>query len=131
MTWPRGNSWATRSVAASSTPRAMDGFYGYFDTSAAKFGLVHNLPMRGFLAVIALAASLSAQTPTTVWPQYFGPGRNGLYQGSPLATTWPASGPRVVWRKDVGEGFSGPVVAGGRVILFHREIGRASCRERG
>jgi outer membrane protein assembly factor BamB len=26
----------------------------------------------------------------------------------------------VVWRKPVGEGFAGPAVAGGRVILFHR-----------
>ena len=33
---------------------------------------------------------------------------------------WPASGPRVVWRKMVGQGFSGPIVAQGRVILFHR-----------
>ena len=29
-------------------------------------------------------------------------------------------GPRVVWRKNVGQGFSGPVVAQGRIILFHR-----------
>ena len=34
--------------------------------------------------------------------------------GSALADSWPANGPRVVWRKDVGEGFSGPVVTADR-----------------
>ena len=54
------------------------------------------------------------------WPQYLGPTRDGVYKGQPLSETWPSGGPRVVWRKTVGEGFSGPVVAQGRVILFHR-----------
>src|SRR5580704_19327769 len=54
------------------------------------------------------------------WPQFLGPTRNGVYAGPPLAESWPAGGPRVVWRKKVGQGFSGPVVAGNRVILFQR-----------
>lgn len=55
------------------------------------------------------------------WPQFLGPDRNGVYTGPPLADSWPASGPRVVWRKQVGAGFAGPVVANGRLILFHRQ----------
>jgi len=54
------------------------------------------------------------------WPQYLGPDRNGVYSGPPLADAWPASGPRKVWQKSVGEGFAGPVVVGDRLILFHR-----------
>ena len=54
------------------------------------------------------------------WPQFLGPDRNGVYVGPPLARSWPASGPRVVWRKQIGAGFAGPVVASGRLILFHR-----------
>ena len=84
------------------------------------WGLVHNLPVRYFFAAMGLAVSVFAQAPTADWPQYFGPDRNGVYQGPGLAATWPAGGPRVVWRKDVGQGFSGPVVSNGRVILFHR-----------
>jgi outer membrane protein assembly factor BamB len=57
------------------------------------------------------------------WPQFLGPSRNGVYSGPPLAESWPAGGPRVVWRKQVGQGFAGPAVAGNRVILFHR-LGR-------
>jgi outer membrane protein assembly factor BamB len=54
------------------------------------------------------------------WPQYFGEGRDGIYKGPPLADAWPAGGPRVLWKKPVGEGFSGPVVSAGKLILHHR-----------
>jgi outer membrane protein assembly factor BamB len=67
------------------------------------------------------AAFWSAQTQTAAdWPQFFGPQRNGIYSGPPLLEKWPVGGPRVVWRKTVGLGFSGPVVSEGRMILFHR-----------
>jgi outer membrane protein assembly factor BamB len=66
-------------------------------------------------AVLAAGAVVAAQD----WPQFLGPTRNGLYAG-PLAATWPAAGPKVVWQKQVGLGFAGPVVAGNRLILFHR-----------
>jgi outer membrane protein assembly factor BamB len=53
------------------------------------------------------------------WPQFLGPDRNGTYAG-PLTDTWGPSGPKVVWRKQVGQGFAGPAVVGTRVLLFHR-----------
>lgn len=58
------------------------------------------------------------------WPQFLGPGRNGGYSG-PLAAAWPQSGPALLWKLDVGHGFSAPVVARGRVILFHRRENQA------
>ena len=54
------------------------------------------------------------------WPQFLGPKRNGVYGGAAISGSWPASGPSILWRKPVGEGFSGPVVHAGRLILFHR-----------
>lgn len=54
------------------------------------------------------------------WPQFLGPQRSGVYGGPAISGSWPASGPPVLWRKPVGEGFSGAVVQGGRLILFHR-----------
>src|SRR5215203_2181344 len=54
------------------------------------------------------------------WPQFLGPARNGVYAGTPLNEKWPAAGPRVLWRKQVGSGLSGPVVSGNHLILFHR-----------
>jgi outer membrane protein assembly factor BamB len=54
------------------------------------------------------------------WPQFLGPERNGISRETGLQHTWPAAGPTVVWQKEVGEGYSGPVVQGNRLILFHR-----------
>lgn len=58
------------------------------------------------------------------WPQFLGPERNGVYRGPALAETWGAAGPRVVWRRQVGQGLSGPVVVQDRVVLFHRVADR-------
>ena len=55
------------------------------------------------------------------WPQFLGPERNGVYTGPPLADSWPAGGPKIAWRRQVGAGFAGPVVSNGRLILFHRQ----------
>ncbi len=54
------------------------------------------------------------------WPQFLGPTRNGVSAEKGLAASWPKDGPPVVWQRDVGEGYSGPVIAGERLILFHR-----------
>jgi len=59
------------------------------------------------------------------WPQFLGPTRNGVYSGPTPALAWPKSGPPMLWKNDVGQGFSAPVVARGRVILFHRLENRA------
>jgi outer membrane protein assembly factor BamB len=68
------------------------------------------------VALLLLPAAMSAAE----WPQFLGPSRNGIYVGAPLNDKWPPAGPRVLWRKQIGQGLSGPVVAGKRLILFHR-----------
>lgn len=73
-----------------------------------------SLRMAGVAPLFLLLAGAAAD-----WPQILGPERNGTYVG-PLARSWPTGGPPVVWRRPVGQGFAGPVVAGGRVIVFHR-----------
>jgi outer membrane protein assembly factor BamB len=66
--------------------------------------------------LLLLSVSLAAAD----WPQFLGPTRNSIYIGTPLNEKWPAGGPRVLWRAQVGQGLSGPVVADNRLILFHR-----------
>jgi outer membrane protein assembly factor BamB len=70
--------------------------------------------------LLVLALVLGAQGLTADWPQILGPGRNGVYSGPPLSEAWGANGPRVVWRRSIGQGLSGPVVVENRLILFHR-----------
>jgi outer membrane protein assembly factor BamB len=52
------------------------------------------------------------------WPQWRGPNRDGLSRETGLRTAWPAAGPRVLWRKPVGRGFSSVAVAGGRLYTM-------------
>ncbi len=53
------------------------------------------------------------------WPQFRGPARDGIsLESTPLARSWPGTGPKILWATDVGEGYAGPAVAGGRVYLM-------------
>src|SRR6185436_20874756 len=63
---------------------------------------------------------LCATVRASDWPQILGPTRNGVYVGKDLADAWPKEGPPTVWQKKIGQGFAGPAVANGKVILFHR-----------
>lgn len=54
------------------------------------------------------------------WPQILGPDRNGQSGETNLAGSWPNEGPRVVWKANVGQGWSGPVVVSNRLYAFHR-----------
>jgi outer membrane protein assembly factor BamB len=69
-----------------------------------------------FLAFLVPVAAARADD----WPQFLGPGRNGVSGEKGLLASWPKAGPTAVWQRDVGEGYSGPVIAGDRLILFHR-----------
>lgn len=54
------------------------------------------------------------------WPQFLGPQRNGVSKETGLVSSFPKEGPPLAWEKEVGHAYSGPVVAGDRVIVFHR-----------
>ena len=54
------------------------------------------------------------------WPQHLGPKRDGHSAETGLLRAWPKGGPAVVWSRPVGSGWAGPVVRGGRLVLFHR-----------
>lgn len=73
-------------------------------------------------AALALLAAALSTTPGrgADWPQFLGPRRDGSSPET-LDTSWPANGPRTLWSRAVGTGFSGPVVVGGRVLLHHRQ----------
>jgi outer membrane protein assembly factor BamB len=75
---------------------------------------------RKWLSILLITVAASVPAIATDWPQYLGPNRNGIYSGPPLLETWGPSGPKVVWRKQVGQAFAGPAVVQNRVLLFHR-----------
>jgi len=70
------------------------------------------------LAAVVAWAFNDAPARAGDWPQFLGPTRNGVTDDA--VALWPAGGPAVAWAAKVGQGFSGPVVAGGNLVLFHR-----------
>ena len=69
----------------------------------------------------ALVAVLSAGIASAEdWPQFRGPDRDGAYRRAATVAPFSDSGPELVWDRHVGAGFSAPVVADGRLVVFHR-----------
>ncbi len=53
------------------------------------------------------------------WPQLRGPNRDGVSpETANLARTWQAADPRELWAMDVGEGYAGAAILGGRVYVM-------------
>jgi outer membrane protein assembly factor BamB len=48
------------------------------------------------------------------WPNYRGPTHDGISAETGWTTTWPATGPKALWKAKVGLGFSSVVIAQGR-----------------
>ena len=77
--------------------------------------------MRRLVVLVAITASAAGVCLVAAdWPQFLGPDRNGTIAGPPLLESWGPSGPKVVWRKQVGPAFAGPAVVQNRVLVFHR-----------
>ena len=75
--------------------------------------------MRMTLATAALLVAVPLAVAED-WPQFLGPRRDGTSGETGLVTAWGKDGPPALWQRAVGEGFSGPVVAGDRLVVFHR-----------
>jgi len=65
------------------------------------------------------------------WPQWRGPNRDGVWRESGIIEAIPPHGLKVRWRARVGRGYSGPVVAEGRVFVtdyqLDPEVERVLC----
>lgn len=73
---------------------------------------IHRLYPEKMLPFVLVAAAVAQD-----WPQLLGPRRDGVYSGPGRI---PAA---ALWTKKVGQGFSPPVVAQGKLLLFHRVAG--------
>jgi outer membrane protein assembly factor BamB len=57
-------------------------------------------------------------SPEEGWPQWRGPRRDGISNEKGLLATWPATGPRLLWKAEgLGRGWSSPIVTGGAVFV--------------
>lgn len=71
--------------------------------------------MRFLTILCALFIGSSARAED--WPQWMGPQRDNVWREKDILTKFPKDGPKVLWSKEIANGFSGPAVAGGLVYL--------------
>lgn len=61
---------------------------------------------------LVACASVAARAQND-WPQWGGPSRDFVSASKGIASAWPASGPKRLWSRELGEGHSAVVVDGG------------------
>ena len=73
--------------------------------------------MMGCRSVPLLALTCCAPAFCADWPQWRGPHRDGISAETGLLDSWPAGGPRLVWKtQGLGEGYSAFAVVGDRLF---------------
>jgi outer membrane protein assembly factor BamB len=79
--------------------------------------------VRWFPLIVASSLLLCASAllaKSDEWPKWLGPNGDGISHES-IGEQWPEGGPRKLWEKKVGFGFSSPIGFDGRVYLFSQE----------
>ena len=73
------------------------------------------------LALFFLMPNAAALAQVSDWAQWGGPHRNFISDTKGLATSWPATGPRRVWQRELGEGYSAIAVERGTLFTMYRK----------
>ncbi len=73
---------------------------------------------------IAFAVLVASPLPLSAadWPQWMGPSRDAIWTETGILKTFPEGGPKVLWRKPISDGYSGPAVASQRVYVTDRVL---------
>ena len=74
---------------------------------------VKTLTLCVLVSALASAGSLD-------WPQFGGPHRNFTSDSTGLASSWPSSGPKKLWARPLGEGYSGIAIDNDVLYTMYR-----------
>ena len=66
---------------------------------------------------LALACCIHAQSLAADWPQWRGPGRDGVWNETGIIKSFPAPELKPVWSAPIAAGYSGPTIAEDRVFI--------------
>ena len=82
--------------------------------------------------ITAFGLLLAVPARCSDWPQWRGPGRNGIWPEKDIIEKFDAQQINIRWRAKIANGYSGPSVAGGRVYITDRvtkpiQIERVQC----
>ncbi len=70
------------------------------------------------MLALCLIAGTAGSAAAADWPQFRGPNRDGISPEAAVLKSWPASGPKVLWKVPIGEGYSQVVSAKGRLFTL-------------
>lgn len=70
--------------------------------------------MRSLFALTFVCCTLHAAD----WPQWMGPTRDGVWTEPGILDVFPPGGPKLLWKKPIAAGYSGPAVSGGCVVVL-------------
>jgi outer membrane protein assembly factor BamB len=87
--------------------------------------LVKDFFASGILLAV-MATGCASEHRADDWPQWLGPERDSVWRETGIVSSFPAGGPPVVWRAEIGSGYSGPAVANGRVYVLDHQFAKAS-----
>ena len=72
------------------------------------------------MAGLFFSLSSAALAQTSDWTQWGGPNGNFKIEAKGLATSWPETGPRRLWSRDLGDGYSSITVEKGTLYTMYR-----------
>ena len=67
------------------------------------------------IALSAIATCFCSTVKAADWPHYRGPNYDGISSEAGWSSTWPASGPKELWKREIGTGFATMSISKGRV----------------
>ena len=77
-------------------------------------------PHRILVGMIGLFLSLTPRLSAETWSQWGGPQRDFQVRGSTL-DSWPAEGPKEIWNRPLGAGYSSILAVDGKLFTIYRE----------
>src|ERR1041384_8097175 len=83
--------------------------------------MMHSKKAIVLLALFLLTMKTAALAKSADWSQWGGPRRNFTSETKGLATAWPATGPRRLWQRELGEGYSAIAVEHGMLFTMYRK----------
>lgn len=80
------------------------------------------LPTAFAASTLVVVASLAAVASPAAsdWPQWGGPTRQFRVEGVELADSWPEGGPKLLWERELGEGYAGVAAVAGSLYTLYR-----------
>lgn len=71
--------------------------------------------------LVLFLTSVAALAQSADWAQWGGPHRDFKSDAKGLAATWPATGPKRLWQRDLGEGYSAIAAERGMLFTMYRK----------